>query len=425
MKKILITLSALTVAATLTFTGCNLSSVSNSNKEDKTKNEAKENKVPEELKPIVDDLRKQLDEYVPEAEKVTPVYSEPAEAAPYIAALEARLEEIESKGELDSENILTVNGLPVSAASARYAVIASNYYHKDSTEENKQEIIDKEITEFYALNAAVVELAAKEGITVTDEEFETNFKAMKDQLVSYYGDDYANVIDEYANQTPYYYFLNQMYNYLYSKVYEKYTADPESDFVKEITDKVIADMKEADMVRAKHILVCFPEGEEVTDEVKKKALDKANAIKALIDEGEDFDKLIKVFGEDPGMSANPDGYYFGKGEMVAPFEETTYALKEGEVSEPVETSYGYHIILKLPLEYSDSLPNNEKFQNAGYTKLREMLTADSADYEIIYNSNYDAKEAEFIAEYEEIVAKEAAAAAQQEEAQNNAEQADE
>ena len=53
--------------------------------------------------------------------------------------------------------------------------------------------------------------------------------------------------------------------------------------------------------------------------------------------------------EDTGLAANPDGYAFTTGEMVQEFEDATRALEPGQISGLVESSYGYHIILRLPL----------------------------------------------------------------------------
>ena len=50
------------------------------------------------------------------------------------------------------------------------------------------------------------------------------------------------------------------------------------------------------------------------------------------------------------METNPNGYVFTYGEMVEEFEEAAFALEVGEISEPVKTSHGYHIIKKLPLD---------------------------------------------------------------------------
>lgn len=105
----------------------------------------------------------------------------------------------------------------------------------------------------------------------------------------------------------------------------------------------VADKYNKDYITAKHILVLS----QTRDKAEAKKL--AEDILARIKKGEDFDTLMHKYGEDPGLINNPDGYTFTYGEMVKPFEEAAFALKEGEVSDIVETSYGYHIIKKEPL----------------------------------------------------------------------------
>ncbi|MBE7048091.1 MAG: hypothetical protein E7393_01765 [Ruminococcaceae bacterium] len=78
---------------------------------------------------------------------------------------------------------------------------------------------------------------------------------------------------------------------------------------------------------------------------KAKAEDVLKKAKA----GANFDSLVKEYGEDPGMTNNPEGYTFTTGSMVAEFEDASFALAVGEISDLVETSYGWHIIKKYPL----------------------------------------------------------------------------
>ncbi len=95
-------------------------------------------------------------------------------------------------------------------------------------------------------------------------------------------------------------------------------------------------------VMAKHILVS---DEKTAEEVYAKAV-----------AGEDFDALIAQYGTDPGALENPDGYLFTTGEMVESFEKATFAAAVGEITKPVESEYGYHIIKKLPLPaYTDEV----------------------------------------------------------------------
>ena len=72
------------------------------------------------------------------------------------------------------------------------------------------------------------------------------------------------------------------------------------------------------------------------------------AIAERLKKGEKFGKLAKVLSIDSG-SAKKDGNlgYFTKGMMVEPFEEVAFKLQIGEISEPVKTQFGYHIIKRF------------------------------------------------------------------------------
>ena len=67
-----------------------------------------------------------------------------------------------------------------------------------------------------------------------------------------------------------------------------------------------------------------------------------------IKNGEKFGKIAKELSLDSG-SAKRDGYlgYFSKGKMVKEFESDAYNLQVGQISEPVKTQYGYHIIKRV------------------------------------------------------------------------------
>ena len=92
------------------------------------------------------------------------------------------------------------------------------------------------------------------------------------------------------------------------------------------------------------------------DKWEKKAL--AEEIKQKLDACEGdltaltalFRELADEYSEDPGRETYPTGYTFTTGAMVPEFEAAAYALAEGAVSEIVESSFGYHILLRLPLD---------------------------------------------------------------------------
>ena len=83
-------------------------------------------------------------------------------------------------------------------------------------------------------------------------------------------------------------------------------------------------------IRASHILV-------KTEEEAKKLLEE-------LKNGADFAKLASEHSMCPSGRDGGDLRFFGRGMMVKPFEDAAFALKKGEVSEPVETQFGWHLI---------------------------------------------------------------------------------
>lgn len=97
-----------------------------------------------------------------------------------------------------------------------------------------------------------------------------------------------------------------------------------------------------EQVRASHILVKVEQGagEEVKAAARKKIEEAQNRVK----KGEDFGTLAKELSDCPSGKNGGDLNYFRRGQMVKPFEDAAFALKQGEVSGIVETRFGYHII---------------------------------------------------------------------------------
>jgi len=101
-------------------------------------------------------------------------------------------------------------------------------------------------------------------------------------------------------------------------------------------------------VRARHILRLFPRKAKVTEEEKAAVKVKIDSIYALVQAGENFEELAKKFSEDPGSAKRGgDLGFFGRGRMVPEFENTSFSLKDGEISAPFETAYGWHIVQRV------------------------------------------------------------------------------
>jgi peptidyl-prolyl cis-trans isomerase D len=97
--------------------------------------------------------------------------------------------------------------------------------------------------------------------------------------------------------------------------------------------------------RARHILIAVPKGAPAAEREKAKA--KAEELLAEVKSKlGSFPDVAKKNSQDPGSAANGgDLDFFTRGAMAKPFEDAAFALKKGEIGGPVETEFGYHIIM--------------------------------------------------------------------------------
>lgn len=98
-----------------------------------------------------------------------------------------------------------------------------------------------------------------------------------------------------------------------------------------------------EVVKASHILLSFPPNANLDDSLT--VLRMAKKIQSEANDGMDFSQLALTHSQDPSVETNQGNLgYFTAMQMVYPFEAATYNLQVGEISEPVLTDYGYHII---------------------------------------------------------------------------------
>ena len=146
---------------------------------------------------------------------------------------------------------------------------------------------------------------------------------------------------------------------------------------------ILAWANDNNYVRCKQILFLTKndDGTDMTDEekaeVRKEAETTLEELRALESDRETmmarFDELMAE-ADDPGMTNFPDGYIFTDDQMVQEFEDGARALADYEISDIVESSYGYHIILRLPLD-----PDGKTLSQDSGTGDYMTLRADAAN----------------------------------------------
>lgn len=221
-------------------------------------------------------------------------------------------------------------GFYIMATKQQYGSISPNIwsqtYSGDQTFEDlaKQDVIDR-----LTMYKVIEQEAPKLKVSLTDDEKSEVKKKVADSLKSISEEDQKKfgftesilqVIGEDGT--------------LANKVFEKVTAD---------VDTKISD-DEAKQITIQHMLIKTKktkDGKEVdmTEQEKAKAKKKAEKLLKEAKKTKDFKKLAEKNTEDSQVE-----YTFGKGKMVKEFEEAAFKMKKGEVSDIVETEYGYHIL---------------------------------------------------------------------------------
>lgn len=253
---------------------------------------------------------------------------------------ETKVEEQSAKKELGKDAIAIVNGDKISKEDYKEemsfygAMLASRQNLKnsivqmmvqdklisDDMKANKIEIADKDVNEAF-LNS-VKQFGGQEQFDKMLDDYNMDVEKFKDTVRK---------------------------DLMYQKHKEWFTKEnPVTD--EEIKDYYEDNKDEFAKRDASHILV---EDEKTAKEIKEK-----------LDNGEDFAKLAKEYSKDSANAENGGNLgTFSKGQMVKEFEDAVFNLKEGEISNPVKTQFGYHII-KLN-KVADSVEDNkEAIKNA-------------------------------------------------------------
>ena len=236
---------------------------------------------------------------------------------------------------------------------------------------------------------SIKKFSAENDVTLTEDNLKAIEEQRKTDMVNLCGEEVSD--EEFAEFLKSTYYLpikvyddmNEI-NYLYQNCFAKLYGE---NGEKLSDEKAEAYLKDSGYMNATHILFMTVDpstGEALDDETiaEKKALaDKFAAELAGITDTEKlqerFAEIKDEYCEDTGKTTYPDGYTFTEGKMVPEFENAVKALGDYEVSEPVQSDYGYHIILRLP-DDPDSVIDYTS-QNTPMTARKYWANADYAE----------------------------------------------
>lgn len=291
--------------------------------------------------------------------------------------------------------VATINDKPVYWAEYFYWLhdavsIISTYYGEINNWSEPCEldasVSYSEYVNKYALDAEIqyraMETKAEElNITVTDEDRE-QFDSTWQDNIEYFGSE-----EELQKQLDSVFLNMDLYNYIneVSALYEHVFAELYGEQGEKLDEaEALSYANDMGYMRVKHILLSIldDEGNALSEEEVAQKLatteDILNQLNAVADDPEALeakvDELAAEYSEDSGLAAYPDGYCFSYGDMVEEFYEASVALGEYELSGIVESYYGYHIILRLPLRVDD-IPMSNGVNTIGYLAALGMYDA--------------------------------------------------
>ena len=223
----------------------------------------------------------------------------------------------------------------------------------------------------------IYEAAKKENLLPTEEEVNKSIEEFNTSIKD--NDAYKKQLKELGIDDN---FLKYQFerNLASDNYKEKFNKDNSvtNDEIKKYYDENKDDFY-IDQVEASHILIktIDDEDKKLSDEKKAEAKKKAEEVLAKAKAGEDFSELAKEYSQDTVSAKNGgDLGFFKKGEMVKPFEEAAFSMKVGEISDLVESDFGYHII-----KVTDKEDRQKTFDEVKET-IRKTLQDEKCDAQV-------------------------------------------
>ncbi|MBQ8399205.1 MAG: peptidylprolyl isomerase [Clostridia bacterium] len=246
-----------------------------------------------------------------------------------------------------------------------YKLLAESMMGEDKTFFEKEENLKKlqeDVLLQCKITAAYFNMAKQAEITLPteeklNEEFKEFVETYEPMYPLYYGVSMAEYLEQNAMTLSTFKTFYVLDTYLASGLSE-YLSDEKNGMV-DLSDEALKKAME-DYRCVKHILVGYTD--DLSDE---DALKLATDLAKQLREGGDIDALMKEYSNDY-QEDGENAYTFTYNEMVKEFEETAFSMEIGEVSDPVKSTYGYHVIVRL--EIDEEAFKEDKFMGSAVNK---------------------------------------------------------
>jgi peptidyl-prolyl cis-trans isomerase C len=216
----------------------------------------------------------------------------------------------------------------------------------------------REVLDGIIARTLLSQAAKAQGITATDEDAKKEIDQLKGRFPNPEAFQQALAAQKMTEQDLLTEARRQMAVQKYVETKILSTVSVTDAAAKDFYEKNKEQMKRPEQVHARHILIRVDP--KAADADKQKAKAKAQDILARAKKGEDFAKLASESSEDPGSKGNGgDLSWFSRGQMVEPFEKAAFALQPNQISDLVETQFGYHIIQTLEKKPESVVPYEE------------------------------------------------------------------
>lgn len=253
----------------------------------------------------------------------------------------------------EKETVLTIDEYEVPYEQLRYFVRNymdsrsggdADYWTEERVAAAQEEIFEKSIDALKD-QYAILSLCKQYGIERDDGAITELAESTMDSYVAAYEDEAAYVADLEANHL-----THAAYTFFTTVELcreELYYAMLEAGDLEQDTDMLHDLIYGDEFIRVKQILIQNDAGESAEENLARAEEARQRAL-----DGEDFDDLVREYGEDLYMFMNTDGYYICRGVWYTEFEEAAFSLSVGEISPVIETSAGYSVLMRCEKETS-------------------------------------------------------------------------